>query len=78
MSGYLVDGYVFLTGKSYIVLIFLDKSRHFDTIMGQKLYSDAYFLIDKINYILRVVALLGTCDVTKVAFLGAILDFAKN
>ena len=28
MSWYLVDGYVFLTGKSYIVLIFLDKSRH--------------------------------------------------
>ena len=45
MSWYLVDGYVFLTGKSYIVLIFLDKSRHFDTIMGQKLYTEAYFLI---------------------------------
>ena len=45
MSCYLVDVYVFLTGKSYVVLIFLDKSRHFDTIMGQKLYSEAYFLI---------------------------------
>ena len=45
MSWYLVDGYVFLTSKSYIVFIFLDKSRHFDTIMEQKLYSDAYFLI---------------------------------
>ena len=45
MSCYLVDVYVFLTGKSYVVLIFLDKSRHFDTIMGQKLYREAYFLI---------------------------------
>ena len=35
MSWYLVHVYVFLTGKCYVVLIFLDKSRHFDTIMGQ-------------------------------------------
>ena len=52
MSWYLVDGYVFLTGKSYIVLIFLDKSRHFDTIMGQKLYSEAYFLILSLSHFL--------------------------
>ena len=41
-------------------------------------HRKGFDLLDKINYILRVVALLGTCDVTKVAFLGAILDFAKN
>lgn len=52
MSCYLVDVYVFLTGKSYVVLIFLDKSRHFDTIMGQKLYSEAYFLIFLSNRVL--------------------------
>ena len=35
MSWYLVDGYAFLTGKSRIVAIFLDISRHFGTIMGK-------------------------------------------
>ena len=44
MSWYLVDGYVFLTGKSYIVLIFLDKSSILIQLWGKN------FTVRKISW----------------------------